>query len=135
MTEIIFILLAAATSFLIAYPIVQSKEKKELWRQAHSNHRANDLEENKNNIYAAIKDIEFDYRMGKLSEEDFRQLRQQYKDEAIGLLKKIDQFQRRKQKKGRRATSKTMHYCWICGTAISSEDKYCANCGNKVSSS
>lgn len=137
MTVIFFLVLTAAVSYFVAAPILQSRR---LQFKPDSNHKANDLIERKEAIYAAIKDIEFDYQMGKLSEEDFQALRQQYKEEAVGLLKKIDQVQRRPGKsRGKAASQKNAEaaspkFCWNCGEAINRGDKFCANCGSALES-
>jgi len=135
-TVIIFLLLTAAVSYFVAAPILQSRR---LQFKPDSNHSANDLIERKEAIYAAIKDIEFDYQMGKLSEEDFQALRQQYKDEAVGLLKKIDQGQHKPEKKAKAASQKKAEeaspkFCWSCGEAVNRGDKFCVNCGNALES-
>lgn len=139
MTVITFFILSIAVSILVVYPIIKTKigfEYKE-----GLNHRARDLEDRKEAIYEAIKDIEFDYQMGKLSEEDFAELRQQYKEEAIGLLKKIEQIQKKrikskkihaKQRQQLKSGSKEIKFCWICGTPVTESDTFCANCGNKL---
>ncbi len=41
-------------------------------------------------MYAAIKELEFDYQAGKLSLEDYEQARQSYELRAVALLKQID---------------------------------------------
>ncbi len=140
MTLIMFFLLSVAVSLFVVYPIVKTKTG--FSYKEGSNHRARDLEERKEAIYAAIKEIEFDYQMGKLSEEDFKELRQQYKEEAIGLLKKIDQIQKKQFKKHTKSKkptatqihsdTKEIHYCWMCGTAVTDSDKFCVNCGNQL---
>jgi hypothetical protein len=38
----------------------------------------------------AIKDLEFDYHVGKMSEEDFQRLDQRLRRQAIGLLQQIE---------------------------------------------
>lgn len=141
MTELIFVLLAFLVSFFVIYPIVRSRMSGGLLQKGSTNHRASELEERKEAIYSAIKDIDFDYQMGKLSEEDYKELRQQYKDEAVHLLKKIDRIQRRDVKskgifaqgqKQKATGSKNLKFCWICGTAITKTDQFCSNCGNKL---
>lgn len=52
------------------------------------------LDNHKENLYAAIKDIEFDYGLGKLSKEDFDELSNKYKIEAANVLKEIDQTEK-----------------------------------------
>jgi cytochrome c-type biogenesis protein CcmH/NrfG len=139
MTILTFFILSIAVSLFVVYPIVQTKRG--VGFKDSSNHRARDLEDRKEAIYAAIKDIEFDYQMGKLSEEDFKELRQQYKDEAVGLLQKIDQIQKTRFKSKKihaakkqqiKSDSKEIKFCWICGTAVTKSDKFCINCGNKL---
>ena len=41
-------------------------------------------------VYAAIKELEFDYQAGRLSLEDCEQARHSYELTAIALLKQID---------------------------------------------
>ncbi len=134
---VLFLVLAAAVSYFVALPLL-SPHKSQF--KADSNHKANDLVERKEAIYAAIKEIEFDYQMGKLSEADFKELRQQYKDEAIGLLGKIDQVQEKAVKaKDVHATKKPkggaqpgVKFCWLCGTSVTKGDAFCVSCGNKI---
>lgn len=52
--------------------------------------RLSELESRREALYGAIKELEFDYRMGKLSEADYEELDASYKLEAISLLKEID---------------------------------------------
>ena len=59
----------------IGYPFYQSRRKQISFEL---NHRAEELETRKSEIYSAIKDIELDYQMGKLSEENYQKLRNQY---------------------------------------------------------
>lgn len=141
MTAVVFILLAAATSLFIAQPILQARSQRGRLHSNSSDHRLQELEEQKASVYSAIKDIEFDYRMGKLSKEDFEALRQQYKAEAVELLKKIDRIRSEKagsqrifsrKKAGADATAGATQYCWMCGTAVTQSDRFCANCGNKL---
>ncbi|MCI0481203.1 MAG: zinc ribbon domain-containing protein [Candidatus Dadabacteria bacterium] len=51
---------------------------------------AKELGSRKDSLLTAIKDIEFDYGLGKLSREDFEELHGKYRAEAAGLLKEMD---------------------------------------------
>jgi len=136
MVEIIGICLAVLTGLFIAYPLLQKN------RQAvsfASNHRAEELEARKAEIYAAIKDIDFDFQMGKLSQEDYDQLRNQYKAEAVALLKRADQLTGTRkgaapapgpaEDGGRRTAAK---FCPTCGQPLTTADRFCSACGAKV---
>ena len=41
-------------------------------------------------VYAAMKELEFDLATGKLSQQDFDQLHERYKRKAVAILKRID---------------------------------------------
>jgi rRNA maturation endonuclease Nob1 len=138
--SIVFILVAIGIVIFVGLPLFEARTGTRLWSHSGSNHRAQDLEERKEAIYTAIKDIEFDYQMGKLSEEDFKELRQQYKEDAMGLLKKIEQIQGKTvkatgihaKKKRTKFDLREPNYCWICGITVTENDQFCANCGNKL---
>jgi len=48
------------------------------------------LEKEKDLAYAAIKEAEFDFQMGKLSSEDYALLRQKYEARALAALAALD---------------------------------------------
>ena len=52
--------------------------------------KARELNSRKDSLLTAIKDIEFDYGLGKLSRDDFEELHGKYRVEAAALLKEID---------------------------------------------
>jgi hypothetical protein len=52
-----------------------------------------DLLAEKETLYAAIQELDFDFKSGKLSAEDHHGLRQRYEERAAVLLKAIDELQ------------------------------------------
>jgi len=52
-----------------------------------------DLLAEKETVYAAIQELDFDFKSGKLSAEDHHGLRQRYEERAAVLLKAIDDLQ------------------------------------------
>jgi len=130
-----FILLTLLVSYFVVSPIIKAKLQPASLAAKDSNHRADDLTARKETVYAAIKDIEFDYQMGKLSEADFQELRQRYKEEAVSLLKEIDKIQSKAMKRSHKPPQNAgalAKFCWMCGTAITQQDKFCANCGTEL---
>lgn len=51
-----------------------------------------ELLDEKQMIYAAIKELEFDHQAGKLSPTDYEQARHSYELRAIGILQEIDRL-------------------------------------------
>lgn len=52
-------------------------------------------------VYAAMKELEFDLAMGNLSQEDFQQIQDRYKKKAVAILKRIDDARAGKLRGGR----------------------------------
>ncbi len=57
-----------------------------------SEDRRGDLEAAKEAKYREIKDAELDFRMGKLSEEDWRPLDAELRAQAIEILRQLDRL-------------------------------------------
>jgi hypothetical protein len=132
MAEIIGIALAILTAVFVGYPLLQKQKSKVSFAL---NHRAQELEARKAEIYAAIRDIDFDYKMGKLSQEDYEALRNQYKTEAIGMMKQIDAAPPGKMPRRAKETAApqtTTRFCHHCGEPLSAEARFCSACGGKL---
>src|SRR5438045_2443975 len=48
------------------------------------------LEEKKARIYENLRDLQFEYRLGKLSDEDYQKTKQSLQTELAGVLAEID---------------------------------------------
>ena len=102
--------------------------------------------------YSTIKELEFDFSMGKLSEEDFEALKKQYKLDALKYMEEIDQLQASKngitrgpEKRPKDETEKdkstpiktglplkTDIFCTQCGEKADPRDAFCSNCGYEL---
>jgi hypothetical protein len=132
MTEIIGIFLAILTAIFIGYPLFQKRQHK---IDFALNHRAQEMEARKAEIYAAIRDIDFDYRMGKLSKEDYETLRNQYKTEAISMMKQIEQATSSRplhRAKPAETAKIAMRFCHHCGEPVTAAGRFCSACGGKL---
>ena len=108
------------------------------------------LTSEKDAALSAIRELDFDYETGKLSEEDYHDLRGQYRSKAIALLKEIDRVAKggktedriereiRALRKTRRQASKApkssadQAFCPKCGTRNLASHKFCPSCGYKL---
>lgn len=111
-----------------------------------------ELEFKKEGAYAAIRELEFDTYLGKLSKEDYEVLKQQYMREAVNSLKRIDELQMPKSKpknmpeaeientieediltlRKHKSAPNADAFCTQCGVKISCRDRYCFACGTKL---
>jgi len=123
----IAILLTAAVAAFVVWPFFRHKES-----EAPPEAQLSPLEKQKFEAYAAIKEAEFDYQMGKLTEGDFNTLRERYSQQALTAIAAIEQAQSRPTPVGkagdvRKATR--IAYCPSCGRAVPARANFCPGCG------
>jgi uncharacterized protein involved in exopolysaccharide biosynthesis len=102
----IIAIIAAAVAIYISLPFFRRTVDKELDNPEMLTNISEDpavqklktLENQKDTLYSAIKDIEFDFSLGKLSADDFQELNTKYKIEAAGVLKEIDSLSSNNEK-------------------------------------
>lgn len=86
MEIIINLLMVLAAVALISYPfLVKSRQK-----YAYEGHETE--VERKELLFTALGEIEFDYRMKKLSDEDYHELKEGYQREALVVLEHEDEM-------------------------------------------
>jgi len=82
----------------------------------------------------AIKDLEFDYKTGKIDEEDYSELKRSFETNAVEVLKAIDQAEKGvKTSQPAESVSKPASFCAGCGNSLGSGDAFCPQCGRKAS--
>jgi uncharacterized membrane protein len=79
------LVLAAIVVFVVSWPLrkAETHERSEETRRAA-------LEAAKEAKYREIRDAELDYRMGKLSEDDWRAADRELRAQAIAILRELD---------------------------------------------
>jgi NADH pyrophosphatase NudC (nudix superfamily) len=124
--------------------------------------RLADLLARKDAALTAIKDLEFDYHVGKIGEEDFRRVNERLRRQAIGLMEQLDklapesaaldahleaEIAKLRKTQPQRAPAVTPaparaaapvnghtrpRFCTNCGHPLEPAHKFCANCGTPV---
>ncbi len=90
MVSAVKILIGLIILGFILWPYVGKEEAEEVI--VPQKKAMNDLLLQKEQTYAAIKELDFDYQMDKLSEEDYQELSEQYKQKAVAVLQQIDEL-------------------------------------------
>lgn len=107
------------------------------------------LEREKNLTLRAIKELEFDRAMGKLSEGDWQEMSTRLRVRAAGLMRQLEagagyreQIERDLTKRLGDASSAPPavtpgaaargNFCTECGTKNEGDAKFCKNCGQKL---
>lgn len=100
MIEIRMVFIGLAVAGFIIYPLIRGKNSTPGKNRA--NDKLQDFALEKESVYASLKELEFDYRTGKLSREDYEGLRSELESTAVSLIKKAD---RAKEEKDRQKTT------------------------------
>ena len=83
------VLPAIALAALVAFIVLQPLRKRS---SASEPDRRGDLEAAKESKYREIRDAELDYRMGKISESDWKSLDAELRAQAIEILRELDRL-------------------------------------------
>ena len=82
--------------------------------------------------YAAIKDLETDHAMGKLSNADYGNLRAKYEGKALTILQQLDTAQVASRERLAQRVASPSGTCAQCGTPITTGAKFCRVCGSEI---
>ena len=97
------------------------------------------LDERKAAIYENLRDLQFEYRVGKLSDQDYQQTKQDLQKELAGVLSEIDRVKQSlagqaaepaAAKSGKKAAAR--HVCPSCKAEFPTALKFCGECGKPM---
>lgn len=143
-TIAIALIIIAALAF-VAYPMFQRSDELDVAFVGLTDPVFENLVVQRDATYSAIKDLENDHAMGKLSDGDYRSLRIKYESKAVAILQELDGLkgsrhayaestltreQSIEEEVGRlRRASSGDGKCPKCSTAHAPDDVFCAKCG------
>ncbi len=87
----------------ITYPLLQEK-KKEFAPEDEVTDQEKALRE-KEDIIENLKDIDMDFRMGKLSTQDYQSLKLDFEQRAVGIFQRVQSLQAESGKIGKKKRS------------------------------
>lgn len=121
MDIVVSALIGLGALFAIWLPLVGKKEPGRHPQKETDPGLARELEKRRDQTYAAIKELEFDYQMGKLTPGDYQEVRARYEETAVSLLEQLDRV-----KKGQVALGPL---CPSCGATLEKASQFCSQCG------
>ena len=138
-------LVALGTAFFVLQPLFRDP-KGNLEAELLAETELDRLLNRKAVVYSNLKDLEFEYKMGRLSDADFRRLEAGYKSEAAVILKQLDglgveknldeaierEVAARRSKLSGRVRAAPSARCPSCGAAIIPGKRFCADCGHRL---
>jgi hypothetical protein len=101
------------------------------------------LERDKALTLRAIKELEFDHAMGKLSDNDFSDMRRRLRERALRLMQQLEggtayrdrieqDVRNRVAEVGRGGADAAASTCAGCGTANDADARFCKMCGHAL---
>lgn len=103
--------------------------------------RRKELEREKQALLKALKELDFDHEMGKVSDKDFNDISTQYRARAIRVMRQLDDAGRDYEQMIARDLAKRaqpasapapVDQCGKCGTRNDADAEYCKKCGAKL---
>jgi hypothetical protein len=95
------------------------------------------LEDRKQAIYDNLRDLQFEYRLGKLSDADYSQTKQALQRELAGVLKQMEEVAgsapARKDILTPEPKVLTGTLCPHCGARFAEALRFCGECGKAMS--
>ncbi|MFC1847678.1 zinc ribbon domain-containing protein [Chloroflexota bacterium] len=155
MTVFIATVLTILTFAFITYPLLK---RKPLSVDSSEDGEKQELHSKRDTAYSMLKELEFDFQSGILTEEDYRDLEARYKGKAISILKDLDNLGKpsvvedkmeKQVQKPRRVSSTKVdkelekeilelrrrkgRFCPQCGEKSQEDDHFCSHCGARLS--
>lgn len=93
------------------------------------------LEHRKQAIYENLRDLQFEYRLGKLSDEDYQQTKQSLQRELAGVLAETEETVKRlglAPARPKSSPARDRNVCVHCGARFSQKLKFCGECGKAM---
>jgi rRNA maturation endonuclease Nob1 len=97
------------------------------------------LEDRKQAIYDNLRDLQFEYRLGKLSDADYQQTKQALQRELVTVLAETEETIKRLgltpvrvPAKAKKAQDTAQTSCPHCGAKFPQALKYCGECGRAI---
>jgi hypothetical protein len=130
MTTVLSLLLVAAVGLYVAWPFVRPTAAAE----DQESDAVMPLERQKLDAYAALREAEFDWRMGKLSEADYAALQDQYRRQALAAIAAIEEARgrARRERKPGSIRSRRITFCPSCGERVPPRANFCGHCGRSL---
>ncbi len=145
------VVLLAATAILLTLYVVLPLYKRQGSRRLRIDRRAEEIEllvRHKNKLYADIRDLDFEFGIGKMAEQDYQTLRSEAIQDVAEVMRKLDAAHHARGGNGhvtdsvieqwilsrRKATTDAIEVveCPTCREKSVANAKFCMHCGGPL---
>ena len=143
MIYVAVLMLMLAAIAVVAWPLL-NPAKSPVAADSELSHELDDLANERDTTYRAIKELEFEHQLGNLSQQDYQALRERYRTEAAGILRQLERARRpekqtaavsagsqapRQPKAAAPPAPAMARTCQACGNSAPADDRFCWHCG------
>ncbi len=131
------LMLLTVVLFIVAYPLFAARTVANAGAVITESGYT-DLLYRKESLYIAIKDLDFDYKTGKIDDDDYKAMKAGLESDALELLGRIDNYEKQPSPEissGSSAASRKKRntiFCHECGASIQKSHKFCSECGTRI---
>ena len=136
MTVFVAVLLTVLTFGVIIYPFLKQRMRS---ADSGEDEKLRELRSERDTTYSMLKELEFDFQSGVLTEEDYRDLETRYKRKAIFILRDMDDLEKGSDV-GEEIENRVLELrrgggqsCPGCGARCQEADRFCSGCGTSLS--
>lgn len=135
MTIFVALVLTVLTFAFVAYPLLKQRSRSV---DSVQDEKLQELHSKRDTTYSMLKELEFDFQSGILTDEDYQDLEARYKRKAISILRGIDDLEKGTkveeeiEKQVRELRRSKGEFCPQCGTRCQEGDKFCSQCGTSL---
>ena len=136
MTVLVALVLTMLTFAFVIYPLLKRRPSSV---NLVGDRKLQELHSNRDTTYSMLKELEFDYQSGTLTEEDYQDLEARYKRKAISTLRDIDNLEKGSgtedeiEKQVLELRRGKGQFCPQCGAKCQEDDRFCSRCGTNLS--
>ncbi len=136
MTIFVAVILAVLTFAFVAYPFFRQRLRSEGLTE---DEKMQELHSRRDTTYSMLKELEFDFQSGILTEDDYQDLEARYKRKAISILRDIDNQEKAPiveeeiEKQVRELRQSKSQFCPQCGAQCQEDNHFCSRCGTSLS--
>ena len=123
----VFLTCALLTAFALIYTLYVRPEH--LPAEPQTEPELEFFNEKKKVIYDNLRDLNLEYRMGKLSDADYAQLKAHFQLELARLMKEMDDYAAKRAFEAPAEPSLLPGTCARCGQANPATNQFCGRCG------
>jgi hypothetical protein len=129
------ILLTVLTFAYITYPLFKQKLRPV---SSDEDEKLRELHSRRDTTLSMLKELEFDFKAGILTEEDYGDLEARYKKKGVSILRSIDELAKSTnveeeiEKQIMELRQQEGQFCPQCGAKYQEGDSFCSRCGTSL---